>query len=57
MQPKMAFFHDFLREQPLNFIFNFFKKISFVFSTSETPIRDCTLKFQNSSEMKHPSGY
>ena len=37
------------------FYFEIKKKFSLVFSASETPIQDCTLKFQNSSEMKHPS--
>ena len=37
IQPKMAFFHDFLSEQPLDFIFKLKKKIQFRFQRIWNP--------------------
>ena len=56
MQLKMRLFHVFFNGRPLNLNLKIYKKIRTVFSMFETPIQVSFSKFENLSEMKHPTG-
>ena len=55
MQLKMRLFHVFFNGRPLNLNLKIYKKIRTVFSMFETPIQVSFSKFENLSEMKHPT--